>query len=395
MENICVHGVEMGPSKEGIVAGGVPNSVFRLSKELAELNIKSQLVTNDRKFREIGEKTTNFIFPYGDIHFTYVNSEYGGYKYSLEYFYKTFDKILEVNDLEGIDVIHGHSGLLDLAIVTGITSKAVDLPSIHTIYCPVRSKRGKNLLLKNQTKFLDQIIAISENIKKSLLEIGVPEEKITIIPPVIDFNKYKPGVAGNSLKKELGIVSDEPVLMYLGNLTEFKRIDTVLDSLYLVKKKFPNVKLLSGIELTHTGTTEREREIYNKINNYDLQDNIIELGLTSDIEKLMDISDIVVAPFSHTYKVADYPMTVLESMAVGTPVITSPVGGIKEIIKDGNDGLLINPYDERELAKQITDLLRNPEKAEKIGQNASDFMRNDFNQKKLAKKMKGLYKSFS
>ena len=388
---ICMHGVEMGPSKEGTVSGGVPNSVYSISKALSEKGMEIDILSNDRKYREIQQITTNFNVPYANVHLFLVKSAYPSTRYSLEYFYKTVRTVRQINKDQGIDIIHGHSGLLPLAMITSVSGITNNIPSVHSLYCPLKETSNPFYLYKYFSRKVDKLIVISENIKQSLEKLNIPEEKIEIIPPYIDFTKFKPDISDKELRIKLGIHDDDIILMYLGNLTETKGIDQVLELLYNCKKYFPNVKLLSGLELTHTGTGERIEYIKTTIKNYNLQNNIIEMGLIQNIERYFDIADILIAPFKDTFDVADYPLTILESMAVGTPVVTTPVGGIPEIIKNKQNGILVQYGDINSLTSEVIHLIEDEQTRRILGKTAMSDIRSKLSDEKIISKTIGIY----
>ena len=388
---VCMHGVEMSPSKENVIAGGIPNSVIRLAKALSSIDTKTILVTNDRKFREIGEKTNGFTLPWADVQLILIDGKYANIKYLLKYLFKTVRKLKKINEEERLDILHGHSGHLGLTIVTEVASRFTEIPAVHTIYCPVKTESKACFFYKYFLKNIKKIIAISENVKTSLNKIGIPSDKIEVIPPILDFSVFKSDVGGKNLRSALNINDDEFVILYLGNLTKTKGIDMILDAMSMVKNRYSNIRLLSGIELTHSGTDKRKKEISSKIKTYNLAQNIIELGLITNVEKVMDAADVVVAPFQNTYEVADYPLTILESMAVGTPVITTTVGGIPEIINNGENGILINPDDSLALSREITNLIDNPIKRREIGKRAASFVRKKFPEEKITEVTKQVY----
>lgn len=374
--NVCMHGVEIGPSKEGIISGGIPNSILRLSSGLLHIGINTLLVTNDRKYREISERTTGFTIPGLHIEYVLIKSNYATIKYGLEYLIKVILKIRRINNKMKLDIIHGHSGSSVLAIVTVLASKVTGVPAVHTTYCPVR-KSKMSFLYKYFYRGLKNIIAVSNNIKTSMIEVGIPKEKITVIPPTIDYSVFRPGI-GKGIREKLNIKADDFVILYLGNLTKTKGIDTVLDALAIVREQYHFIRLLLGIELSHTGTKIRKNEITEKINSCNLTQNVTELGLMPHVEKVMDTADIVVAPFQQTFTVADYPLTVLESMAVGNPVITTKVGGLPEFIENGKTGIFIDPNNPQDLASEIMKLIDNPRMRKDIGRQAASFVRKRF-----------------
>jgi len=386
-----MHGVEISPSKEKVIAGGVPKSVVCLARCLNGVGVNTILVTNDRQYRETGKKTTDFILPGTDVHLFLIDSKYGSVKYAVMYLIKSIRKIQQINRGENIDVIHGHSGHIELAIVTAMASRLTKLPAIHTVYCPVEKNDRMVPIYKYCSRGLEKIIAISNNVKRSLIEIGISDKKIEVIPPLIDFSKFKPG-GGRDLRNKLHIGEDEFVLLYLGNLTKTKGLELILEALRIIKNRHPSVKLLSGLELSCSGNKVRESEIFKRIGSYGLSPNVIELGLIPNVEEAMATADIVVAPFENTYDVADYPLTILEAMAMGVPIVTSNVGGIPEVIEDKETGVLINNNDPSVLAQEILKLLDDPEKRRKIGKNAAISIRKKLPQEEIIELTKSLYK---
>jgi glycosyltransferase involved in cell wall biosynthesis len=97
-----------------------------------------------------------------------------------------------------------------------------------------------------------------------------------------------------------------------------------------------------------------------------LTDHITLAGQLSDEEKFFELSraDILVLP-THT---EGFPLSLLEGMAMGLPVVTTPVGGIPEIVKDGVNGYLVSPKDVEMLAERILTLVKEPGKRQRMGE---------------------------
>lgn len=380
---VCMHGVEMGPSKENVIAGGIPNSIIRLVK-LINPRVDSIIITNDRKYRESNISTENFSFPFAETHMVLIKGKYASVKFFFEYLLKVVTIILKLNRRKGIDIIHGHSGHPALAIVTNCAGILSRVPTVHTMYCPVNPKDKVNWAYKYLLSNIKIFIAISENVKSSLISIGIPPEKIRIIPPVIDFSEFTPNETRNLIRKELFLKDNDFLILYLGNLTKTKGIDVILDALNILKERNVPFKFVSGIELTHTGTNNRKEEIFDKIDNYKLKNHITELGLIKDVPEIMNACDIVVAPFEDTYDVADYPLTILEAMSVGIPVISTSVGGIPEIIEDQNTGILIK-YDKSDLADHIIELMNYPEIRDQIRKRATIYVKEKLSEDQIRK----------
>lgn len=381
-----MHCAEASPSKEGVISGGVQNNTLRLIKTLDSRGISTTLVTSDRKYTETREITHDFMSPWINIQPILINANYSSLRFGLEYFIKTIAKIRYLSKRENIDVIHGHSGILALAIITGLTSRLTGIPAVHTLCCPVKRQGA---LCTHFLKNIKKIIATSNCVKNSLEVAGIPNNKIEVVPPLVDFSRFKPG-AGNEIRDTLNML-DDFVILYLGNQGKKKGVDIILDALNLVKSQYPNIKLLSGMEFSHTGKDSRRKQIMTKIKDLKLDQNIVEFGLISNVEEIMGIADVYVYPISDTYGVMDYPLSILESMAVGTPVITTNVGGIPEIIENYVNGIMIKPNDPRDLADKIIYLIENPIEREKLGTNGMKFVNEKLNTDKIVSNIINIY----
>lgn len=387
---VCMHGVEIGPSKENVIAGGIPNSIIRLAKILNS-NIKTVIISNDRKFRECNIKTEHFQSIHTKFHFVLIKGKYASLKYFFEYTLKIIFLIRKLNQTDRIDIIHGHSGHPALGVTTALSGFFTGIPTVHTFYCPIKPNYNLIIIYRYFISHIKTIIAISDNVQTSLVNAGIPKEKIKIIPVVIDLSEYKWKANRISERNQLQINENEFVILYLGNLTTTKGIDKVLKALNLVKEKNFEFKLISGLELTHTGNDKRKKEIFEMISELNLKNNIIELGLIQNVSEIMNASDIIVAPFQHTFDVADYPLTVLEGMAVGIPVITTGVGGIPEIVIHEKTGFLVNFEDYHNLAEIIMYLMNESSIIKEIGENASIFVRQKFSEDSIMELTKQMY----
>jgi len=219
---------------------------------------------------------------------------------------------------------------------------------------------------------LDLIIVLSENTKKSLENI-VPENKIRIIPPLIDTSRYNPKITDSSDREESDEKND--TLLFIGNLTKSKGVEILIKALKIVKEDFPDIKLLMGIDIPLKKFLMEDIKIKHQIKELGLDQNVIPLGIIKNLPEVMARSDIFVAPFTSTHGPADYPLSILEAMASGLPVIATNVGGIPEIVRHGENGLLIEPNNSFELAECINYLLRNEEERKRMGRKGAKFVK--------------------
>ena len=385
--NICMVGSEIAPTQNNVVVGGVAISVIRLAQGLHNTGHHVDIVTS--RPRVFCDNPDNFGF---GIHQIPIIQKYPSFRYGAELAFKSIIEIKKLNRLNNFHIIHGHSGEPQIALIPNIAGKLLSKPSIYTLYCPIRpeDKSAKFCLSK-----LSQIITITENVKDSVKKLKIPSEKIIVIPPAIDTKKYNQDVSGKELRAKLGLKNDDFVILFVGNLTYTKGIDVLLEALKPIIEKFPHVKLLMTLEMPHENYLRRKNEILIKINNFGLKNNIIEFGIIENMAELIAASDTLVAPFLDTYGPSDYPIPVLEAMAIGKTVIATKIGGMPEIIEHMKNGILIQPNDVNSLLEAFRTLLENTKIKITMGTYASNSIQERFSIPVVTKKMEAVYEQFA
>jgi glycosyltransferase involved in cell wall biosynthesis len=192
-------------------------------------------------------------------------------------------------------------------------------------------------------KHVDRYIAVSEFYRNKMIEFGFDQNKIVHVPNFIDTNRYK--YAG----KDLGYG------LYFGRLSKEKGIDTLIDACI----KVPNIPMII------TGTGPMEDMLREKVERLELN-NVEFTGYRTGKEllELLEGASFTVLP-SVWYE--NCPMSVMESLAVGTPVIGSNAGGIPELIEEEQDGLIYEMGNSDDLADKIRIMWSSPPKRRQMG----------------------------
>lgn len=297
------------------------------------------------------------------------------------------------------DIIHGHSGYPHYSILTMLAGKIFKALSIQTLYCPISTEviDYKHLILNHRiSKYplskLNKIISISKNTAISVANIGISEDKIIVIPPPLDIELYNPKCSASTMRSRIG--DNGPLILFVGNLTKTKGLDVLIESIPLVLEKYSKAKLIFTLDIEMKNSSyedRRKKEIYDKIENLGIKHSILEFGIVENMFELIAASDLFVAPFLSTAGPSDYPIPVLEAMAIGKPVIATNVGGIGEIIENGKTGILIRPNSVNELAKSIIETIDNTELQKEIGKNASSIISEHFSVQNVVSMMENVY----
>ncbi len=391
----------------GFIGGGAV-SALRLSAGLAKRGHEITIITTPHRYP--GEAAGSL--DWAEVRCLTVAGGYLSLRYGLSFIRKT---VAEVRQQRGrkFDIIHVHSGYASLSILTWVLKKSTGVPAVHSLYCPLRTKpSGKvravdflpvSLLSERCLKRVDRIVAISRNVADSLVRANIPSAKISVIPPAIDLDIYNPRVQGD-MRNRLGITPDQPVLLFVGNLNWRKGIHILLEALASVVKKTPEVRLLMVLnipiekyESEDLSGARDEMGLMHKVKNdikvLGLAENVVPLGIMPDLAGVISASDFLVAPFTGTTGVADYPISTLEAMACGKPVIATRVGGLPEVISDRKNGLLVSPGNPQELADAILYLLEHREEAQKMGMEGARRVAEEFSTEVVVNKMERIYKA--
>ena len=178
-------------------------------------------------------------------------------------------------------------------------------------------------------KKADRIITISEYSKKDIIKhLGYPENKISIVYPAVDQDIYYEKRDREIIKK-LGILDTHKVILYVGSEQPRKNVPFLLEAINLLKKRIPEIKLLKIGTSQVPGAREKLLEL---IETLGLQKEVIFVGYVSenDITKYYNAADLFVYPSLYE----GFGMPPLEAMACGTPVVTSNVTSLPEVVAD-------------------------------------------------------------
>lgn len=385
---ICMMCLGLGSLDEIPLIGGHENSVIRLCKELHNLKNEIFVFTTPSLYSSSNQVRVFDVY-WGKVYSLPVLSPYGSIKYGLEFTFKAFHIVKELHQKENFDIIHAHSGHSALALIFGILSKKIGVPLVHTLYCPIEGNCNK-LLNKFYLSFPSKIISLSKNTQNSLENIGIIRDNIEIIPPPIDTSIFNPFVPKINLK-DYDLKLEDSIILYIGDLTEKRGLYLLIEALSIVVKINPNIKLFLAVNMPITKYYDTDFEIKHKINSLELDKNVIPLGIIENMPEVMVTSDVLIAPYLSIETIADYPVSVLEAMACGTPVIATNVGGISEIIKHMDTGVLIQPNDVNDLVNSITFMLQNKDVIKQMGIKASMHIQSNFGIEFITRKFEKVY----
>jgi glycosyltransferase involved in cell wall biosynthesis len=215
--------------------------------------------------------------------------------------------------------------------------------------------------------------------------IGVPEEKIEIIPNGIDMSQYADQPSKGSFKKKFSIKDNGKIVLYLGRIHRIKGIDILVEAFANVLKKLENVKLVVvGPDDGFLG------ELKQLIKALKVEDDVIMPGPLYGREKLEAYVDADFYVLPSRYET--FPMTVLEAVACGKPVILTEKCGVAEYFRN-KVGLVVKP-DSKHLEEALLELLLNREKRAIFEKNSKTVIEK-FTISQIASKLEKVYEELS
>jgi glycosyltransferase involved in cell wall biosynthesis len=217
----------------------------------------------------------------------------------------------------------------------------------------------------------DHVIALSPMEARDYLSLRVlTVDKVSIIHSGVDVHRFIEGAKHRTRKrKELGIPADSLVVGYVGWLIPIKGVTYLLDAMAEVVQRHPNSLLL----LVGKGDEKGEEEIKLKeqVENLGLDDNVRFLGWRPDVDKIMGCFDIFVLPSLNE----GMGRVLVEAMSAGLPIVASRVGGIPDLVKHGENGLLVPPANAGALEQAISNLLSDKERRKRMGETGKTMCR--------------------
>lgn len=217
-------------------------------------------------------------------------------------------------------------------------------------------------------RWFDYILGMSKSSELYLKKNGVNLSKYSTFYDRIDVDKFRSRVTKSreEIRKELNLKSEHQVVGIVGNLQRWKGQLTIIDAVHRLIKKYPEIVCLFIGDASQNSPDDIVfyQEIKSKIQENNLQKNLILTGHRNDVPDLLNALDV----FIHASTSPEpYGLVVLEAMAMEKAIIASNEGGSAEMIVNNESGLLIKPGNPEILAETLDLLLSDQEKCKEMG----------------------------
>lgn len=244
-----------------------------------------------------------------------------------------------------VDLVHTHSSV-DSWLAT-LAARSRHLPVVRSRHVSIPIRRRRALIYR----LADRVITSGALIKGLVEVAGIPATRVVSIPAGIDTARFHGGVSGERVRAEFG---GGPLVGLVANIRGSKGHQVLLEAAPRVLAERPETRFLI------VGDGVGFDDVRRSVSARGLDERIIMTGFRRDVPEVMAALDVLVLPSLRSEATSQ---VLPQALAVGTPVVGAAVGGIPEIVRDGETGRLVPPGDAPALAEAIVELLRNPTRA--------------------------------
>lgn len=280
-----------------------------------------------------------------------------------------------------IDIMHCHGFKADFHGL--LAGRLVGIPLVATNHLWTGSNRivrWYEWLDGFVLRFFDRVVAVSAPIRDDLTRAGVALRRVAIIPYGICLDgDVVP--SPEALRSEFGLKPGEIIIGVIARLSPEKGHCHLLRAAQMVLQQEPRARFLSVGDGPLRSMLEQEVEARG------LKGSVVFAGVRRDMPRIYALLDLVVSASLRE----GLPLSLLEALAAGCPVIATRVGDVPRIVRDGITGILVEPGDEAGLAQAILDLLKDASLRDKLGQEGKRLVEEYFTAERMARDYATLY----
>jgi glycosyltransferase involved in cell wall biosynthesis len=275
-----------------------------------------------------------------------------------------------------VDVVNTHSGRDTL--LAGIAARLIpNRPRIvrtRHLILPITSKATYSVLP-------DHVVCVSHAVEEYLAGAGVPRAMLSTIPTGVDTARFDPAATEATLRTELGIAADVPLIGTVAILRMKKGYQDLIAAIPRVLAAVPDAHFVFA------GNGPQRDNIERALAEARINDRVHLLGLRSDIPQVLKSLDVFVLPTHQEALGTSY----IEAQAMGVPVIGTRVGGVPDTMIEGETGLLVPPHDPPALADAIIALAGDCERRQRMSAAGRRWVLEEYTVERMAERMHALY----
>jgi glycosyltransferase involved in cell wall biosynthesis len=293
---------------------------------------------------------------------------------------------------ERFEIVHTHTPIASLIgrLAARLANVPITLYTAHGFYFHDRMPPLKRRLFIMLEKFggylTDYTFTVSGEDRDAAVALGISDlERVLHIGNGVNLNRFDPDrlrSERDAVRESLGIAPNQPVVCITGRLVREKGYLELIDAFARVVRRIPEAVLLcigGALESDHDDASD---EIAARVQAHGLSEQVRFLAFRADVERVLCASDVFALP-SHR---EGMPISILEAMAMGLPVVATNIRGSREAVKEGVSGVLVEVGDVEGLAASLTELLSDPAGRASMGRHAQHIAKNEFNENDIFEK---------
>lgn len=383
------------PNAQGVTVGGTANAAMSLASALSQLGADVEVLAG------VPDDARNFLHEseWGHlVRSTAVRSSHAVAR-GLCGIVDLARALRAMHRQHPYQVVHVHSGTIPYGAIAWL-AQCGGAVRLHSLYCPVAVAGQRFSAVWDRARIarlvathLDHLVGVTENVRATIIAAGIPDGKVEFVPMGVDCTRFTPLGPGKTAANSGLFPEGRPKLLFVGNASEEKGLDMLLDSVRVLLDEGVQPSVLATLE-NQSGIREYEKRrhmLETQIVAHGLAQRVRLVGLVPNIEGLYHEADIVVFPYRSTRGPSDYPMCALEAMASGRCVVGTPVGGLPELLQDERYGLVTTAPTAPALARSLMRAARSHELGKILGAKAAGRIRDHFSAASIAQRMLDQY----
>ena len=257
-------------------------------------------------------------------------------------------------------------GIMTARVVGRLTSVSINISSIHS----ERDGTLRERIMGVTDRLTDAVTVMSRHLASDLVHRRVMSNThVHVIPNLVDVARFNRGASRDQVRAAMGVTKDQFLWLAAGRLDEPKDYPNLLNAFAVLSRRHPDTCLMVA------GEGPLSSDLNSMIAHLGMDDCVRLLGLRLDMPKLYAASDALV--LSSAWE--GMPVVVLEAMASATPVVSTSVGAVPEVVSDGVSGMLVPPGDHQALANGMARMMELPDQTRQaLGQAGYRRVRAEF-----------------
>lgn len=357
--NICMLSQTFLPT-----VGGLEQHVYELSKALVRHGCNVRVVTTEIISAVRALKVRSFIKD--GIHVLMVPIGRIPKTMNLQYKLRVGLYLRHLVDRYNVQIIHWHGIGLDCQAIRLVNSVPLIFTNHTSFFVQHAQDSNSRAMLRERIAPAEMIICPSRELVELTKLVGLPAQKVVYIPNGVDIDRFRPDLSGENIRLRYGLEQEDVVVLCPRRFAKKNGIIYLVRAIpHILRKVSVRVKFMLVGGYASRDQYDGTAEILSTISELGLGKHVILTGFVDNSEMPLyyAASDIVVLPSL----VEATSIAGLEAMASAKPLVGTTVGGIPEIVVNGENGILVPPADPNTLAQALATLILSPEMRIKMG----------------------------